>query len=236
MKCGFKFSEKSQLHYFSLSFLCWWAQNKAELIHTYIEHRLNKSEPIVPTDWAWLSPRDLPGLSTASWEELSFRNRTILAVSLNTCELFSTCLRPQMPSSCTWMRWIAPKPLMTTDGRGKKKQGILISSPHLAWGRGKAKVQQHPSSPSPGFPSIYSAAGVNCIRTVSGSFCKPSEVLRLAAELCPQLKTSSLEREGERIKEKKRKASGQTIDYSFELQGAIDFSLNTMYCCKAEKK
>lgn len=71
---------------------------------------------------------------------------------------------------------------------------------------------------------------------MSGSFCKPSEVLRLAAELCPQLKTSSLEREGERIKEKKRKASGQTIDYSFELQGAIDFSLNTMYCCKAEKK
>lgn len=192
-----------------LSFLCWWAQNKAELIHTYIEHRLNKSEPIVPTDWAWLSPRDLPGLSTASWEELSFRNRTILAVSLNTCELFSTYLRPQMPSSCTWMRWIAPKPLMTTDGRGKKKQGILISSPHLAWGRGKAKVQQHPSSPSPGFPSIYSAAGVNCIRTVSGSFCKPSEVLRLAAELCPQLKTSSLEREGERKKEKKKKGKLQ---------------------------
>lgn len=43
-------------------------------------------------------------------------------------------------------------------------------------------------------------------------------------------------RGGRKGKKKKGKASGQTIDYGSELQGAIDFSLNTMYCCKAEKK
>lgn len=84
--------------------------------------------------------------------------------------------------------------------------------------------------------NIYVAAGINCSRALSGSLCEPGEVLPLAIELCHQPRTPSLGGEGGKGKRKKGKASGQTIDYSSELQGAIDFSLNTMYCCKAEKK
>lgn len=171
-----------------------------------------------------------------------------------------SCLGQQNSSTTGLHKWLQleerGQPFPTDALKPHRNGTACYKTPHGQWWESKegaefsfylpilaeAELRQDCSniqpSLSPDFPYICVSACINCSRPVSGSFCEPREVLCLATELCHQPKTSSLvvERGEREEKRKKGKASGQTIDYSFELQGAIDFSLNTMYCCKAEKK
>lgn len=70
-------------------------------------------------------------------------------------------------------------------------------------------------------------AGMNQCGLTSGFFCRLFEELLFTTELCLELRQPSSE------EEKKRK-SDQTIDSSFELQRAIDFSLRSL-CCSQEE-
>lgn len=125
-------------------------------------------------------------------------------MSLHTCELFSTFCRPQMPSSngtdCSktpYDHWCG--------GKEETRHSHFMLPPCKGQRKGKSTTTLNlATSPIPRPSSIYSAAGVNCIRPVSVSFCKPCEVLYLAAELCPQPKTSSLEREEGKEKRKRK--------------------------------
>ena len=65
--------------------------------------------------------------------------------------------------------------------------------------------------------------GINCCRRLSSFSCRLFEELLLTTELCLEL-----------ILLRRKKKSGQTIDSSFELQRAIDFSLRFL-CCSQEE-
>lgn len=71
------FVKDTQLHYFSLTCasVARCAQNKAELIHTYIKQRFNRSDAMASTDRAPLNPKDLLCPSISWREDLPFEEQ-----------------------------------------------------------------------------------------------------------------------------------------------------------------